>query len=282
MKKELLDGLYEPFELKVREGLGGMKFKYVASTDIIDRMNKLFKGCWSTEVTSHDRQEDFVVVRVKVSAYDEESNQWFSHDGYGSSTIMRYTRGQNKGQIIDLGNAYKSAETKAIKNACSRWGVGLYLEEASENEGGPFAEPTGGGAGPSSSQTQPAPDISPPPPFPTDNTTSSEGLVPPMPDMPVGAPKEVPKTEAKVEAPPAPTAPDATGPSGITDVQKVAIQGLLQIKSSMFGDMPETERFVKLVEEALGRADNLPKKPDDLTYQDAVTVIKYGNEIDKK
>lgn len=292
MKDEVFNKLYDSFELKEREGLGGMKFKYIASTDIIDRMNRTFKGKWSTEVTSQERQDDFVVVRVKVSAYDEESKTWFSHDGYGSSTIMRYAGGQKAGQIIDLGNAYKSAEAKAIKNACTRWGVGLYLEGASEDEGAHVATtPPGGGPESPSPMMQPTLDNITPPPFPENNGDPIPAVAPPVPEMP---PAEEPK--AKEAAPPVPeTAPVETppvqqnnvtqednGPKNITDVQKVAIQGLLQIKAAMFADIPENERFGKLVSDALGRTDDLPSSPEGLSYQDAVAVIKYGNEIDKK
>lgn len=286
MKPELIERLYDPFELKVREGLGGMKFKYVPSNDIIDRMNKLFEGCWSTEVTSQERMDDFVIVRVSVSAYDSTTEQWFSHAGYGSGSVMRYSGGNKAGQIIDLGNAYKSAESKAIKNACSRWGVGLYLEEAHEDEGGPFTASTGGAGSPSFKTNQSAPANTTPPPFPENNdNTPIPAVAPPIPEMP---PVAVDKPKA-VETPPTPPVQatasitqEADGPERITDVQKVAIQGLLQIKASLFADVPEKERFVKLMQDALGRTDDLPAKPEGLSYQDAVTVIKYGNDIDKK
>lgn len=68
----------------------------------------------------------------------------------------------------------------------------------------------------------------------------------------------------------------------ITDVQKVAIQGLLQIKAATFADVPEKDRFLKLAADALGRAEDLPGKVEDLTYQEAVTIIKYGNKLGKK
>lgn len=293
MNDETMKKLYEPFELKVREGLGGMKFKYVSSNDIIDRMNKLFEGCWSTEVTSQERMDDFVVVRVSVSVFDRDVGTWFSHVGYGSSSIMRYSTGQKVGQIIDLGNAYKSAEAKAIKNSCSRWGVGLYLEATSEDEGGPFTASTGGGNLPPSRTEKSTSTNTIPPPFPENNGETLPAVAPSMPVLP---PVEVDKPKT-VEAPlVAPTPPptqepvqaktsitqETEGPDMITDVQKVAIQGLLQIKASLFADVPEEQRFEKLAIDALGRSDDLPGRPEGLSYKDAVTVIKYGNDIDKK
>ena len=126
--------LYEPFKLKERKGLGGMKFKYIPSADVIDRMNRVFHGCWSTQVMDSNTLEDQVVLQVRVTVYDPDTNQMFWHDGYGSSNIARYGSGQNKGQIIDIGNAYKSAQSMAIRNACTKFGAGLYLE-GSEYEG---------------------------------------------------------------------------------------------------------------------------------------------------
>lgn len=301
MNKELMEKLYESFELREREGVGGMKFKYIPAHDVIDRMNKIFEGRWSTEVTSQERVDDFVVVRVRVSIYDSNGDRWFAHDGYGSSSVARYKGGMNAGQIIDLGNAYKSAEAKAIKNACTRWGVGLFLEVEDE-EVGPFGVPDTGPAGSrvkKSSGHMPTAVV--PPPFPEKNSAPSmpKGVVPSVPSFPRAEPKKeaaaVPKEnspEPKKNVSPMPPTPPSTPPSrgvteqnehpGITDVQRVAIQGLLQIKASLFQDTPENERFGKLVADALGKKDNLPKKIEDLSYQDAVTVIKYGNDIDKK
>lgn len=302
MKDDLIEKLYEPFELKEREGLGGMRFKYIPSKDIIDRMNKVFGGCWSTEITSQERMDDFVVVRISVSVFDNDSSKLFAHDGYGSSPIARYTSGTRSGQIINLGNAYKAAAADAVKNACKKWGVGLYLEEAPEEEGRSYMAPTGGGTGPFSNTTQPTPEISPPP-FPENNEPPAPPPPPPkrlvkegeIPDVKMAIP-DIPTIgavppDAGVPTVAIPDKAESTSPTDITqgmdhdkitDVQKVAIQGLLQIKAASFGDIPEKDRFHKLTSDALGRTEDLPRKVDDLSYQDAVTVIKYGNDIDKK
>lgn len=298
MKDGLIDKLYEPFELREREGLGGMKFKYIPSVDIIDRMNKVFDGCWSTEITSQERMDDFVVVRISVSVLDKDSEKIFVHDGYGSSPIARYTSGKKEGQIINLGNAYKAAAADAVKNACKKWGVGLYLEEAPEEAGDPFAAPTGGGPGPSPNVTQPMPDTTPPP-FPSTEKDTRPGPPDPIPEPKPDVKMAVPDIPPVGDVPPDTGVPtvaipdkvESTGPTDITqgtdhdkitDVQKVAIQGLLQIKAASFGDIPEKDRFLKLVTDALGRTDDLPGNVEDLSYHEAVTVIKYGNDIDKK
>lgn len=132
MKKEVLNELAKPFNLKEREGLGGKRFKYVASGDIIERMNTVFHGNWNAELIDSKVIEEQLLVLVKVSVRDEETGALFSHDGYASYPIFRFTSGQNKGKVIDIGNSYRSAMTKAIKTACSRWGVALFLEETTE------------------------------------------------------------------------------------------------------------------------------------------------------
>jgi recombination DNA repair RAD52 pathway protein len=66
MQKEILDKLYESFELKARPGQGGMTFKYVPSDDIVDRMNKVFMGDWSTEVMQSEVIGDQVLTDSKI------------------------------------------------------------------------------------------------------------------------------------------------------------------------------------------------------------------------
>ena len=132
MKKEVLEALAMPFNLKEREGLGGKRFKYVASGDIIERMNTVFHGNWNVELIDSNVIEEQLLVLVRVSVRDEETSNIFYHDGYASYPIFRFTSGQNKGKVIDIGNSYRSAMTKAIKTACSRWQVALFLEETTE------------------------------------------------------------------------------------------------------------------------------------------------------
>jgi len=317
MKQEVLNKLYETFELEQRDGLGGMKFDYVPSAKIIDRMNRLFKGCWSTEVMSQEQKEEFALVRVRVYVYDSETEKIFHHDGFGSGMITRYKGGTNKGQIIDIGNAYKSAETKAIKNACSRWGLGLSLEGFDEDRKQPDVYnntasntsfipdiPTdspkpavsnipdmppvpdiGTDVPVSQSVTTPSiPDMPPVPDIGTDVPVSQSATMPSIPDMQ----QDIPPTstgpaEGENPKPPFPSSDKKTSYSQkITDVQKVAIQGLLQLKKDHFKDVPEEKRFNKLVEGAFNRTDNLPDSVEKLSYQDAVTVIKHGNSLSKK
>lgn len=299
MDNKRMEELYKPFELKERKGLGGMTFKYVPANDVIDRMNTTFEGCWSTEVVSEKREEDFVVVRVRVTVYDEEKDKTYVHEGYGSSLIARYASGQNSGQVIDYGNAYKSAESKAIKNACTRFGVGLYLEsdvEYTTNESDYNNRPNEAVVGvnpptqtkPVSNPKSSSGDLPPMPPPVADSKRGELSLVPKEsnPTPPPAGPEteSEPKTKGTTsevaepaDTPPFPEAKNDGGESssteGVTDVQKVAIQGFLQMSGTSFKD---------LVEQVLEREDNLPKSIEELSYKDAVTLIKHSNDLNKK
>lgn len=130
MKQVVLESLAKPFKLKERKGLAGKIFKYVASEDIVDRMNTVFKGNWNAEVIESKMIEDQLLMLVRVHVFDEERDSGYFQDGYASYPVFRFTSGDNKGKLIDIGNSYRSAMSKAIKTACSRWGVALFLEEA--------------------------------------------------------------------------------------------------------------------------------------------------------
>lgn len=134
MLKEKIEKLYANLDVKTREGLGGLSFKYVASSDVIDRFNRVMEGSWSTKIVEQKIIEDTVVVFVEVSYYDSDNNMWFNQVGVGSSFIKRFSRGNNTGKPIDIGNDFKSAKSKAIKNAVSCWGLGLYLDVDAEDD----------------------------------------------------------------------------------------------------------------------------------------------------
>jgi len=128
MHEEVLKKLKEPFNFKARKGQGGKTFYYVPSDDVVERMNEVFKGNWSTEVLSIKEKEGYVLAHVRVSALDQETGIMFKHEGFAGQYIARYTEGPRRGQVVDIGNSYKAAISKAIKVACSRWGVGLRLD----------------------------------------------------------------------------------------------------------------------------------------------------------
>lgn len=301
----MIQHLYAPFNLKKRKGLGGMTFDYISSDDVIDRMNRTFSGAWRTEVITEDRVDDSVLVRVRVHVYDPATKIEFFHDGYGSSVIARYSSGQNKGNIIDLGNAYKSAESMAIRNACTRFGVGLYLKEedgfkvetqSSSKEQDPVGTerkevveqevikkvpmpPTVSEV--PSSPTVPKVPLPPTkeevkkftlPTIPGKKIANNTG--PNLPKIPSVENTPPPITKMKsVEAPVSNTA-ISNGDSQISDVQKAAIEGILALKRLEFPELVSGTFEHNGLDKTLA-----PDNIENLSYKEAIMVIKYGNEV---
>ena len=266
MKQEVMNQLYEPFELKKRPGQGGQTFEYVPSEDIIDRMNRAFAGNWSTKVVFHEVQDDSVLMLVEVSAEDPGTGRVYAHDGWASHPVMRYTGGANQGKVIDLGNAYKSAMSKAIKSAVARWGVDLKREE-------------------SSTSFTPAPEGMPKvidhPAMPAEKLEAPAAA--PVPNFPPAAPvepKPAPTTtnipmfndnnvisEPPVEAPAATTTEEVPL---LTDVQRAAIDHIMSLHNLSFEALSKA---------SLGRETNLPANLEAVKYPDAVLMIQYGNNL---
>lgn len=340
MHENIIEDLYEKFNLSTRQGTGGMTFKYVPNEDVINRMNTVFKGDWSTYVKFRDIVDDQVILEVEVKVVDPDTQMTHSHTGFGSQQIMRYNSGPNQGKIIDIGNGYKGALAKAIVNACTRWGVGLFKEN---DPAGPVempSVPTMQSQLPSVSTPTPMPPVQPPAPdtatapMPVMPTTTADPMpappitttapamvmevptvpmpavvappptmaVPPMaettttfpppvhPDQPVVAdlqitqaiptamPAEIPKIPAPIAG--TPQAPPVSPAGGldsvnISDVQKVALNGLLTMNNANYDELA-VEAF-----QANGMTKAVPPR-EKLSYEEAVTVIKFGNEKYRK
>jgi len=297
MRKEILEELYKPFELKARPGQGNQTFKYVPSDDIVDRMNKVFMGDWSTEVVEKEIIEDQILIRVRVYAQTDTGMYW--QEGYASQPIARFTQGPKSNKIIDIGNSYKSAMSKAIKTAVAKWGVGLYLEGGSINE-----EDAIGSWGPpnipaSVQETKPVPVTTPvappvvasPPPAPVVTPVATPVNVPsnapfgiPMsaPAPTKAAPLNIPTmfsndnvvvTQTNIPVgfnPPIQSVPTSVSVENLTDVQKAAIENIMSVHGKSFAELSSA---------ALQRSDNLPNTLEALSYQDAVKLIQYGNNL---
>lgn len=334
--------LYKSLEIKERAGFGNQRFKYVSSADVIDRMNKIFDGCWHTTVVSQELIEDQVIVRVRVSVYDDTTKREYSHEGYGGSVVARYTSGINKGKPIDLANTFKSAEAKAIKNACSRWGVGLYLEAQDiedfvENESNanvmsnvrqsnvsiaelpPFLDTKTNDTTQRKDNDELPPFMSNPravdsnigkgddelPPFMSNtsavddtNAKSNDELPPFMSSPHVGGSNTGDKTgtlppfltESKTEtaaleltqlfqsAASPPIKGDNKAPTNkITDIQKAAIENIIEIRLGNSMSYDDIARAAL----TLSPDAEIPSI-EDLSYNDAVRVINYGNNSMKR
>jgi len=299
MDDNVLKQLYEPFELKARKGVGNQTFKYVPSDDIIDRMNKVFKGNWETHVVSAERFENDVIMHVRVSVKDPESGQMFSHEGFASQQIARYTSGQNQGQSIDIGNSYKSAMSKAIKTAVTKWGVALYLEEKDDNDSNLAGMPGNSPVMPSITNSSPAgPPIGTPngavnnnvgtKPGPPTGPLSVPNAQPVMPPMgpPVNVQPNNPQPPAQQQAQPAPVFTNGNvvntnqGPPlesfvaeenenpGPSDVQKQAIKHIAELNNMDYNSLAK-----------LALQTDAAPDIDSLDYKQARTIIQYGNNL---
>jgi len=282
MDNVIFDGFYEKFRVSTRPGRGG-KYPFVPANDVTDRMNKLFQGNWSSEVKFQDVYEDgTVIVRVKVSVLDSESKAWFWHEGFGG----------HKDMSGEPGSSFKSAYSKALVNACRRWGVGLYLDDDASTlskDGAP-------GPAPQKSAIKPVQSSKPM------TAISTEGL-PPAPSKPTGPPvftKPPVATEVFIQQATSPAAvepfippvqvhkipepmhgaplngahmaePTVETPSvdNISDVQKIAIQSLYDMRGYKYED---------LAQKILGSVPDV----NTLTHDQAVAVIQYGNDLYKK
>ena len=334
MREDIMQELYKTFKLSSRQGTGGMIFKYVPNEDVITRMNKVFKGNWSTIVMHKDVIEDQVLVEVQVTITDPDTNENYVQTGFGSSQIVRYSGGPNQNKIIDIGNAYKGSLSKAIVNACTRWGVGLVKESNPYDENDitvvadapqemvvPPMVPTMPVSAPTPVPVQPPTTMTPPPtPYIQETAVATNVIPPPATASPVVPPPTVVVETPQVSAPPViettttfsppiapnqpvsahiglsqeipkvpvpaadvvPTTPDlpfskneGLGDIGISDVQRVALNGILSMNNAA---------YVTLAQEAFGanginRA--VPNK-EDLSYDEAVVVIKFGNDKYRK
>jgi hypothetical protein len=346
MNETILEELCKPLPIKERKGTGGMMFKYIPNEYVIERMNKVFKGNWSTDVISKEIMEDQVVIEVLVTVLDSDTGVTFQHTGFSSQTIARYRDGVNQGKPVDLGNIFKSALAKAIVNACTRWEVGLFKEP--ENEVVPVVVPQV--AAPTlpvnlvpvnPAPINPAP-VNPPvinvpipapvpniPVIPTQRVvTNSTTLTQAVPPAPINVP--APPAPVNVQVPPAavlptipapnpelvtvaqyttppvvapvapvaqpmvppvppappvintipvtPSVPFATQPTGatnISDVQCVALNGILDMQGIEY-EVLATEAF-----QERGITKPIPNK-EELNYDDAVVIIKYGNDKYRK
>jgi hypothetical protein len=313
--KELL---YKPFDnIPSRRGRGGV-YSYVKWQDVADRMNQVFGNNWSSCVEYQEIIGDNIIMRVRVIVNDPETSRLSYQEGFG---------GAPNDDRLEAGNSFKSAYSKALKDACKKWGVGLFLEE---EDGDTTPNIPSGYMGKETAPEQPTaptsdglptpPSVSmgnaPPPPTPATPEPA------PQPPVEEEMPVEVPPVEQTGNIPPFPTAfpekpaekespaqppvgdkppvvsslptPPPLGGSApsksttlpepkaqpidngdvelISNVQKAALHSILNIKGV------EYEPLVKEALEAKGIHKTPIPPPDMLTYEEAVHVVKYGND----
>ncbi len=274
MRNEIFNGFYDKLNVKTRPGRGG-NYSYVTADDVTDRMNKLFKGNWSTMVTFQGVEGGNVIVRVRVEVTNPEDGNLYSHEGYG---------GQKEDPAAEAGNVFKSAYSKAIVSACRRWGVGLYLEEEAQASSagvpGPFSAPTV--AVPTPQAEKPA-EVKPEPvlnvPIPQKVSAGIEikqevpkEETPSMPKIPVpipGVKAPVQSSAEPINVPGVLATDEVTEEGMVNDVQKISIESLIKMRGVPYNEMAKG---------ALGRIPNV----NTLSHTEAIAVIRHGNALYNK
>jgi len=129
------DNLYEGFtNIPSRRGRGGT-YSYVRWQDVADRMNSIFGPYWSSYVKFQDVVNGNVIVRVAVEVIDDK-NMHHVQEGFGGAPLD---------DSSEAGNPFKAAYSKALKDACKKWGIGLYLDEESSGTGSTGGQDNTGG-----------------------------------------------------------------------------------------------------------------------------------------
>lgn len=249
-----LKKLYKEFEnVGDRPGLGGKKFKYIKGAEVIHRLNEVFEGEWSHEIKEVYIETDDILVTVRLTVWVPQENgpeRVIIKEHFGSATVKRYDSGPRKGQIVDYGNAFKSATTDGIKKAASLLGVGLYLYDLDNPIGLENGSDEGEVIVPESTPVLPIDTEPTPPPF-----EESE------PPVVVEEPKvEIPNLELPAAA------TESEEESVITDIQKCAIENMAKMKNTT-------------VEEVIVETVGGEKPLDQLSYTEAAAAIKYVNSL---
>lgn len=294
MNQEILNELYADLPTHVKPG--GQGFKYVKTRDVLDRMNKAFKGRWSAEVTKMDRIDNDMVCEVLVTVYDDNRNK-FHQTGFGSAALHQRT---------ETGNTYKAAKSKAIKDAVKSWGVGLNLDGVEDEEPNSYSSappPSGPPSGPPNSPPMGPPSGTPPqndaPPMsnppsggtPGGNLPPTGGtapLTPPNGPPPVSEPPvgntptdDLPPMGATPPPTVAETAQvDNSTPADASNVQEfiTPVQAIV-LKARLDASGKGFEAFIKEMYQTVGLDPNTtPDSMDKVKYADGMKVIAYINK----
>jgi hypothetical protein len=328
MDKELKARLYESFNVLSRKGRGGT-YQYVEWKDVADRMNSIFGVNWSSSLQSVEVLNNNVIVRISVEIYDELTKNYYHQEGFGGAPLD---------EKLEAGNPHKAAYSKALKDACKKWGVALFLEEEDESRGsgdentGPTIPPgfmgKETGVPPTTSElnveekvvidvikdettktitTATTPSVpqrstrTAPPKQPAQlkkaqdaeekklveekKVVETKNSIPRIPAIPKS--NSIP-TSPSVSRPVSPMQPFSNsnnkelpmssggGQSLISDVQKAALQSILNLKGVEYESLArDAFAFNNVVKEPIPAADKL-------SYQEAVFVVKFGNDKFRK
>lgn len=106
--------------IKQREGRGGKVFDYVETNYVIARLNATFLCDWDLDIKEEKIFKEIGQIATKVQLTARFLNgRTISKTAWGGSSIKK-TKG---GEIIDIADDLKSAESDALKKAASMIGI---------------------------------------------------------------------------------------------------------------------------------------------------------------
>jgi hypothetical protein len=117
MKRDILTRPFEAAQIKRRQGHHGKEVAYVDVAAVITRLNEAFDHEWTFEVTSHEIQENEVIVVGRLTACGITK----MHFGGSSITLDRDRR------VVSMADDLKAAASDALKKCASLLGVALEM-----------------------------------------------------------------------------------------------------------------------------------------------------------
>jgi ribosome-binding protein aMBF1 (putative translation factor) len=117
MKRDVLTRPFEAAQIRRRQGHHGKEVAYVDVAAVITRLNEAFEHEWTFEVTSHEIQENEVIVVGRLTAGGITK----MHFGGSSITLDR------EGRIVSMADDLKAAASDALKKCASLLGVALEM-----------------------------------------------------------------------------------------------------------------------------------------------------------
>lgn len=107
--------------IKSRRGRGGQSLDYIETNYVIARLNATFFFNWDVETVWQqvDLKERQVAVRIRLKVKFADGREIIK-EAYGGSDVKR----TKTGELIDLADDLKAAESDALKKAASMLGVG--------------------------------------------------------------------------------------------------------------------------------------------------------------
>jgi len=295
MNAQILEKLYEDLPVDIKQGAGN--FKYIKTRYVLDRLNQVFEGRWSAQVINHQIVDNEVLLWIRLTVVGEDKIE-YSQDGFGSA--RRFDK-------IDIGNTYKSAKSKAIKDAVKAWGIGLFIEEpgrrvtteatnvSTTSMNMPVSNPAGNVPPPASTNVemqQTMPSMGNPPTMnassmpPTEvvvnntmpnnninqpNVEESSSNLPSFTTPDTGYAEPISAPAQDMNRPPSPHEANNEGMMA-TLVQKTAIQTRLEATGQTFSELMD-----EVVTNMNLNPAEKPETLDDLTYETAMAIAAYKN-----